>query len=282
MNDTGYNNYMEKDDITDKKIGLIAGNGELPILVAQSARQQGFKVISVCFDMKNFPIVSLNSDNAGYFGPGEVEKILRFLKDNCVDKVMFIGKVSKWLYFRNPKIDPRAVKALARQKRLNDDAIMLVAIEELEKENFEILDQTIFIKDFFVKKGLIAGITPNALEQEDIEYGFEIAKAIGKLDIGQTVVVKDKMILAVEAIEGTDQTIKRGCSLASGQAVVVKVSKPLQDQRFDVPVIGTKTVKTLKKYGGKILAIEADKTLVVNEEEVRNLAKKLKITVIAI
>ncbi|MEW5821059.1 MAG: LpxI family protein, partial [Cyanobacteriota bacterium] len=139
-----------------------------------------------------------------------------------------------------------------------------------------------FIKEFFAKKGLIAGKEPSAEQIVDIEYGFEVAKAIGDIDIGQTVVVQEKMVLAIEAIEGTDQAIKRGCKFGNGNATVVKVSKPSQDQRFDIPVVGTKTLRTMKKYGAKVLALEANETLIVDEEDFVKLADKLQLTVVAV
>lgn len=273
---------MTKIEIMNNKFAIIAGNGKLPVLVANNASKEGIEVFSICFDLKNYPKMKLSCKKAIYLGPGQLQKAADFLNENEIKQVLFIGKVSKEQYFRNPRIDKRALKVIAAKKRLNDDAIMLAAVEELEKENIEVLDQTIFIKEFFAKKGLIAGKEPSEMELEDIKYGFETAKLIGKMDIGQTVVVQDKMVLAIEAIEGTDQAIKRGCKLGKKNATVVKVSKPSQDQRFDIPVVGIKTLKTMKQYGAKILAIEADETLIINEDEFKELAERLNITVIAV
>ncbi|MGD9581110.1 MAG: LpxI family protein [Vampirovibrionia bacterium] len=273
---------MIEKEIINNKFAIIAGNGKLPELVANNAKKQGIEVYSICYDFKNYTKMKLACKKAVYLGPGQLQKAADFLLENEIKQVLFIGKVSKEQYFRNPRIDKRAIKALSGRKRLNDDAIMHAAVEELEKENIEVLEQTIFIKEFFAKKGLITGKEPDEKENEDIKYGFETAKIIGKMDIGQTVVVQDKMILAIEAIEGTDKAIKRGCELGNGKAVVVKVSKPSQDQRFDIPVVGMKTLKTMKKYGAKILAIEADETLIVNEEEFKKLAERYNITVIAV
>jgi DUF1009 family protein len=266
----------------NNKICVIAGNGELPLLACKKAKEQGYELYSVCFDKKNFLPIQMICKAAVYYGPGEVEKILKFLQQKQINQVMFIGKVPKSLYFKIHKIDARAVKVLKQMKRLNDDAIMLAAIHELEKENITVLEQTIFIKDYFAKKGIIAGEAPTQEQQIDIDYGFDIAKQMGKIDIGQTVVVHDKMILAVEAIEGTDAAIKRGCKFGKRKATVVKVSKPSQDQRFDIPVIGEKTLTAMRKYGGKVLAIEADETLIINEQKVKLLAERYNITVIAI
>lgn len=273
---------MTKNEIKNNRFAIIAGNGKLPLLVADNASKEGLEVFSICFDLKNYPKMKLFCKKAIYLGPGQLQKAANFLNENGIKQVLFIGKVSKEQYFRNPRIDKRALQAISGKKRLNDDAIMLAAVEELEKENITVLEQTLFIKEFFAKKGLISGNEPNDKEKEDINYGFETAKIMGKMDIGQTVVVQDKMILAIEAIEGTDQAIKRGCKLSNGNTIVVKVSKPSQDQRFDIPVVGIKTLQTMKKYGAKILAIEADETLIINEEEFRQLAERLNITVIAV
>lgn len=263
-------------------IGIIAGNGKLPAIVAKKARQEGYKVCAVCFDKKNYPEILLNSDKATYLGPGQTRKILSYLQENDVKELIFIGKVSKELMVRNPRLDKLALSHIKKMKRFNDDAIMLAAVEVLEENGIKVLEQTHFIKDFFAKPGLIAGNAPTETRYADITYGMEIAKEIGRMDIGQTVVVKDKMIMAVEAIEGTDQAIKRGCRLGRKNSTIVKVSKPSQDQRFDIPVVGCKTLLTMKRYKADVLAIEANETLIVNEEEFIKLANKLNITVIAV
>lgn len=268
--------------MNNKNLGIIAGNGILPVKVSYKAHQEGYNIFSVCFDSANHKEIKKYSQKSVFLSPGETQKILTFLHDNLVDKVIFIGKVPKSIYFTRPRIDSRGMEVLKKLKRLNDDSIMLTAIDELEKENIKVLEQTIFIKEYFAKKGMISKSVPTVSQNMDIEYGFEIAKLMGKHDIGQTVVVQDKMILAVEAIEGTDEAIKRGCKLGDGNAIVVKVSKPSQDQRFDIPVVGTKTLKTMNKYGGKLLAIEANETLIVDEEEFLSHANKYGITVIAI
>lgn len=273
---------MSRQEINGNRFGLVAGDGNLPVWVAQNAFKEGYEVCAVCYDKNNFSAIKPNAHNAIHIGPGEVGKGIQFLIDNGIKQVIMIGKVSKTMLFNNPMIDARAFKVLKRLKRMNDDAIMLGVIEELESEGINVLNQTIFIKDFFAKKGIIVGPEPTENQLEDIQYGFELAKAMGKLDIGQTVVVQDKMILAVEAIEGTDLAIKRGCKLGSGKAVIVKVSKPSQDQRFDIPVVGEKTLKNMKKYGGKLLALEAEQTLIVNEEKFASCAKALGIQVIVV
>jgi hypothetical protein len=156
-------------------------------------------------------------------------------------------------------------------------------VEELEKIGVTILDQTIFIKNTFVSKGNLTKLAPTDEQMQDIEYGYKIAKEMGNLDVGQSVVMKDKMILAVEAIEGTDKCIERGAKLARGrQAVIVKVSKPKQDKRFDIPAVGLRTVKVMKRYGASVLALEAGETIIVDQAEMIKFADKHKIVVLAI
>ena len=207
--------------------------------------------------------------------------MIDIMKGEGVNQVSFIGKVHKGLLFR-PILDARARKMIKDVKRLNDDSVMLRIVKELEGENISVLDQTIFLKENFPPKGLIGNIEPDENQIIDIEYGFQIAKEIGRLDLGQSVVVQNKMILAVETIEGTDKTIERGCKMGSKGATVVKVSKPNQDKRFDVPAVGVKTLKTMKKFGASVLAIEADETFAIELDKMIEFANKNKMVLIAV
>ncbi len=268
--------------LTAKKIGLIAGEGELPVRLAESAKKNGFEVTAFALSCDNRRELKQNCNTIYTYGPGEIEKILSALHREQIKEITFIGKVHKGLLFRNPRLDARAIKLLKQKTRLNDDAIMLTLSDELNKEGIDVLDQTLFLKDMLALKCVYGKYLPDESQIADIEYGFSIAKEIGKIDIGQTVVVKNKMILAVEAIEGTDKTIQRGCRLGKKDAAVVKVSKPKQDNRFDVPTVGLETLKTIKKYGGKILAVEAGKTFVVGKNEMVKFADKNKMVFIAV
>ena len=272
----------------DKIQALIAGDGELPIHVAKMAARDGYDVICISLCSKNRSELHKYCKKVYSFGPGEVLKILETLKNENVKQLTFIGKVSKEFLLRNPKLDKKAremlTEILASDKRLNDDSVMMLLVDELEKNGIQVLNQTIFIKELLVKKQVFTQLEPNEKQLEDINYGFQLAKAIGGLDIGQTVVVQNKMVLAVEAIEGTDKAIKRGAKLANKvhAAVVVKVSKPKQDNRFDIPTVGLKTIKTMKKYGANVLAIEAGETLIVEEEKMIEFANKHKMVVVAV
>jgi len=268
-----------------KKIqGLIAGEGILPVNAAKCASEQDYDVICISFDSKNYHDLKKYCKKVYKFAPGEVEKILITLNEEQVEQLTFIGKVSKTILFspRNLKLDKRAFNLIKTAKKLNDDALMLLMIKELEKENIEALDQTLFIKNLLVKKGVLGEHQPTPEQLEDIEFGFGLAKEMGRLDIGQSVVVQNKMILAVEAIEGTDRAIERGCKLGNKNAVVVKVSKPNQDKRFDIPAIGMRTIKAMKRYGGTVIALEADETFIIDREKMIDYADKNEIVVIAV
>jgi UDP-2,3-diacylglucosamine hydrolase len=266
----------------EKIQGLIAGVGDLPVQVAIAAQKSGYKVICISLSSSNRHELAKYCDKIYSFGPGELQKIVDKLHENQVKQLTFIGKVSKGVLFRNPKLDKRAIGLIKNMKKLNDDAVMLTLTEELKKEGINVIDQTLFIKDLLVEKGVIGSLEPDENQKIDIEYGFNIAKEVGRLDLGQTVVVQNKMILAVEAIEGTDKAIERGCKLGNGKAVVVKVSKPVQDKRFDIPTVGVGTLKTMKKYGANVLAIEANETFIVERKKMIEFAKKNNMVIIAV
>ncbi len=272
---------MEK---LDKIQALIAGDGELPVHVARMAARDGYDVICISLCSKNRSELHKYCKKVYSFGPGEVLKILETLKNESIRQLTFIGKVSKEILFRNPKLDKKAIELLTSAKKLNDDAVMMLAVDELEKNGIQVLNQTIFIKELLVKKQVFTKLQPTEEQLADIDYGFQIAKEMGRLDIGQSVIVQNKMVLAVEAIEGTDKAIKRGAKLANKAhaAVVVKVSKPKQDNRFDIPTVGLKTLKTMRRYGANVLAVEANETLIVEQDKMIEFADKHKMVVVAV
>lgn len=266
----------------EKTQGLIAGDGELPVKLAQSAQKSGFDVVAISLSPDNRKQLEKYCKKVYSFGPAEIIKIEEKLIEEGVKQLSFIGKVHKALLLKNPKLDSKALELIKSMEKLNDDAVMLSIVNELEKIGITVLDQTIFIKNLMIPKGVLTETQPTKEEQDDISYGFGLAKEMGKLDIGQSVVIKNKMILAVEAIEGTDKCVQRGCKLARGGAIVVKVSKPSQDKRFDIPTVGLKTIKNLKRYGGKILAVEAGETIIVEQKELIKFANRHKIVVVAV
>lgn len=180
------------------------------------------------------------------------------------------------------KFDARAIELLKTVKRLNDDEVMLLIVREFEKAGITVLDQTIFIKNLMIPAGVLGKHKPTPEQLEDVNYGFWLAKEMGGVDVGQSVVIKDKMIMAVEAIEGTDACIKRGAKFAKKNAAVIKVSKPKQDKRFDIPAVGLRTLKTMKKYKANLLAVEANETIIVDQENVIKFADENNIVIMAV
>jgi len=265
-----------------KKLGLIAGDGELPLSMAKSATEQGHEIVAVSLSPVNMRELKEVCSKVYSCGAGQVQKIVDIILSEGITQISFIGKVSKTMLLRNLRLDSRAIKILKGAKRLNDDALMLGLIESIKQDGIEVIDQTLFLKEYFPEKGLIGKYAPDDFQKIDIDYGFQMAKAIGGLDIGQTVVVQDKMVLAAEAIEGTDRCIERGCKLGSKKATVVKVSKPEQDKRFDVPAVGMRTIRNIHRFGGKVLAVEAGETFVVEKQKMIEFADKHKMVFIAI
>lgn len=266
----------------ENKQGLIAGDGILPVRMAQYAKENGFDV--VCISLANDNVRELKKYCSKVFSchPGEVNKIEAILKEEQIKQMTFLGKVHKKVLLQLHRFDKRAIDLIKEASRLNDDQVMLMIVEELRKIGVEVLDQTIFIKNLMIPAGVLGKHKPTEAQMNDVNYGFWLAKEMGKLDVGQSVVIKDKMIMAVEAIEGTDVCIKRGAKLAKGNAVVVKVSKPKQDKRFDIPAIGMKTLRTMKHYHANLIAVEANETIIVDQEKVIKYADEHNIVIMAV
>lgn len=262
---------------------LVAGDGNLPVSMAKSAAANGFEVVCISLSGDNYKELKKYCSKVVSYGPGQVNSITKFLKEEGIKQLTFLGKVSKTMLVKRPKLEKRAIEMLKEMRKLNDDAVMLKIVAEMESIGITILDQTIFIKNLMVQKGVLTKKAPTEAQNLDIEYGFKIAKQMGGLDIGQSVVMKDRMIMAIEAIEGTDRCIKRGGKLARKKnAVVVKVAKPAQDKRFDIPAVGLRTIKTMKKYGANVLALESNETIIVNADKMIDFANKNDIVIVAL
>ena len=266
----------------ESKQGLIAGDGNLPVEVAKCAKNNGCEVICISLSKDNLKQLKKHCDKVYSCHPGEINKIEKILKDEGIKQLTLIGKVHKRVLLKVNKFDKRAIELLKEAIRLNDDGVMLLIINELEKLGITVLDQTIFIKNLMIPAGVLGKIKPTEDQIKDVDYGYWMAKEMGKVDVGQSVVVKNKMIMAVEAIEGTDVCIKRGCKLAKKGACVIKVAKPAQDKRFDIPAIGLKTLKKIHKYKGSLIAVEANETIIVNQKKVIDYADKHGIVIMAV
>lgn len=264
-----------------RKIGLIAGNGEFPIIFAQAAKMEGYKVIAIAHKGETLKELENWVDGIQWVRIGKLGKLIDFFKKNGVKDVALVGGITKRKMFTEIMPDSRALSLALRLKTKKDDAILRAVARELEKEGLIVQPSTLFVPSILAPRRCLTEHKPNKEQQCDIEFGWEMAKAIGALDIGQCVVVKQQTVLAVEAIDGTDETIKRGGALAKG-AVVVKVSKPQQDLRFDVPTVGLNTIKNMISVSASVLAIEAGKTLMFDREDMIEEANKAGIGIVSL
>lgn len=266
-------NKIEMSKVT--RIGLVAGEGLLPRHVATNARIQGIDVVPFIVGKDNHKLREVCKHKGHRIVPGLVRRTLDLMLQEKITHLVFAGKVDKWVLLKDPRIDDIAVEAIRQYSRLNDDAVMLWIIEQLEQRGIRILPQADFLREFFLPEKLLTDRTPNDQELRDARYGFEIAKEMGRLDIGQTIVAHSGMIIAVEAIEGTDECLKRAGKVSGRKGgVVVKVAKPDQDQRFDIPTVGLRTLKTMHRAGLHMLVTEAGQTLYLEPEEMKAYANR--------
>jgi len=266
-----------------EKIGLIAGNRKFPLLFAETARKQGCSIVAVAIKGDTSPRLKSLVDKIHWIGLCEFSRMLEIFKKEGITKVVMAGQISPHrLFSKEVQQDPQLQRILHSIKDKRADSIFGRIAQRLKEEGLELLDSTTYIGDYLPKKGTLTKLAPTFDGWEDIYFGLEIAKAIGYLDIGQTVAVKHKAIVAVEALEGTDNLIRRAGRLSRGGFTVVKVSKPKQDMRFDIPVIGLNTVKNIIKAKGDCLAIEAEKTLFIDREKSVQLADRKGLCIVAV
>lgn len=266
-----------------KKLGLIAGMGLLPSIIAADARSKGFMIFTAALKGLADGTEREYSDSSEVINAGRLGSFFGFFKKHGVKEVLFAGKVPKLsLYDGTVVPDLRALGVLAKLPDRGDDTIMDTVVAEFGKEGISFLDMRDFCGDLLTPVGKLTAKGPSRDEKRDIEFGFRMAKAIGALDIGQTVVVKDLTVMSVEAIEGTDEAIRRGGGLAGRGAVVVKVSRPGQDMRYDVPVVGPETLDAMAAVGARVLAVEAGKSIVIERESFIRKASYAGITVVGV
>ena len=257
---------------------LIAGNGTYPFLIARGARAAGVKKIVVAaFEGETDPLLANEVDEIIWMRVGQVGKLLSAARKSESSHGIMAGQIApKNLFDLRP--DLKALLLLATLKERNAESLFSTLAQELDKAGVALLPATTFLDESLVTSGWIAGPKLRKRALENIEFGHRIAKEVSRLDIGQTVIVKNGTVLAVEGFEGTDETIKRGGMLGRGDACMVKVSKPNHDMRFDVPVIGTKTLETAATAGINIIALEAGCTLLLEKEKLLALAEQLGVT----
>jgi DUF1009 family protein len=266
-----------------KSIGIIAGTGDLPKIIARDARDRGFKVITIALENLASPDLNRVSDEIKWINVGKLGELIDTLKEFDAKEAIMAGKVPKTLLYKS-KLTPdlRAVKLLFSLKDKSDDSILNAITKELEKEGIHVIDTPTFSPHLLTPEGVLTDDPPAMDEWKDIEFGWRIAKEIGRLDIGQTVVVKGQAVMAVEAIEGTDEAILRGGKLSGEGAVVIKVSKPHQDMRLDVPVIGLDTLKSMVEVRARVIAVEAQRSMIVNRERLIKEAEESGISIVGI
>jgi DUF1009 family protein len=280
----------EMDATAPMRLGLLAGAGEFPIRFARAARNAGHYVY--CLGVSGMASEELyDACDEFRFAPlARFGKAIRLFRKAGVQRVIMAGKIEKTVLFhpfRWIRLMPdwRTIHMWVRYARENkkDDTILLAVIREFERDGL-IFDSALkYCPELLVKHGFLTGRRPNAAQWKDIRFGWDLAREMGRLDIGQTVVVNDTAVIAVEAIEGTDRCIKRAGELCRrGGFTVVKVAKPHQDMRFDVPTVGVETIKTMHESGGKVLAIESGMTIMINPQEVASLADKFGIAIVAV
>ena len=253
---------MSQTDIPTSRYAIIAGNGSFPFFVLDAARDQGIEPLLVAIKEEASQELSQKTSNIHWLSLGEVSKLLELLSAERIEKVVLAGQVKHAQLFSTIKADGLVRWALGGLKRRNTDALIGAFVRMLEGRGIRVVDSTLFLKPLLATPGTMTRRGPDEGEQADITYGREIAKKVAGLDIGQTIVVADRACVAVEAMEGTDAAIERASSLSNGRRlIVVKVSKPKQDMRFDVPVIGHRTIQVMRSSNATVLAVDAGKTL---------------------
>lgn len=250
-------------------------------MVADSAKKQGLRVVAVAHKDETDPVLAERVDVITWINLGQLGRLIHALKRNGVQKALMAGTVSKRRMFEKVRFDLKGISLISRLAVFHDDNILRAVASQLAKDGIEIVPSTQYLPELLAPPGCLTEKRPGKEEKEDIQLGWTIAKELGRLDVGQCVVVRNGTVLALEAIEGTNETIMRGGKLAREKAVVVKVSKPDQDLRFDVPSVGLETVTVMSQVKASVLAVEAGKTLLFDREEMIDYADKAGISIVS-
>ena len=262
-------------------LGIIAGNGVYPKVLADAARRGGVKkLVIAAFTDETDREIEKDADVIEWLRVGQLGRLLKFFREHNVHRAIMAGQIApKNLFDLRP--DVKALVVLAKLKQRNAESIFSAIADELGKAEIHLLPATTFLENDLAAKGLVAGAKLSRGEEDDVDLGWSIAKEIARLDIGQTIIVKNGTVLAVEAFEGTNDAIKRGGALARESAVMIKVAKPNQDMRFDVPVIGVETIRIALEAKLRVVAVEAGKTLLLQRDKVIDAAQNAKISIVA-
>src|SRR5262245_54765685 len=264
------------------RYGLIAGNGKFPFLVLDAARSQGIDMVVAAIKEEAFEEINSAARTVHWISLGQLSKLIKTFKQEGVTRAIMAGQVKHKQIFSSIVPDLKLVKLLASLASKNTDSLIGAVAGVLEEEGITLMESTTFLKPLLPEAGVLTARAPNESETKDIEYGRRIAREIARMDIGQSVVVRDQACVAVEAMEGTDDVIRRAASLAANQPItVIKVSKPKQDMRFDVPVVGLPTVELMAQTNATALAIDARKTLLIDRDKVVAFANERQISIVA-
>lgn len=265
-----------------QRIGLIAGNGRFPIIFAVNAKRLGYHVSAVAHEGETEPELANHVDRIQWIKIGQLNKLIQAFKEDDISQAVMLGGIKKTHVFTTVRPDFRALALAAKLALWKDDDILREIAAELEREGIMIRESTFGLQGILVEEGTLTRRSPTKKEWDDIRYGWEVAHEIGRLDIGQCVVIKDRVVVAVEAVEGTDAAIKRGGELAQEGAVVVKRSKPQQDLRFDLPAVGPRTIEVMQSVKASVLALEAGKTVLLDRDAMLENARRAGVTIVGI
>lgn len=265
-----------------EQLGMIAGAGELPAVIARQAHTHGQFLPTVALSAQVATVLAPYCPTIVHYGPGQLSKIIRTLQQHNVVQVVIVGKVEKRFFFEKPRLDFRLLRRLAQLPDYQDVTLLQALVTEFAREGLEVVEQTRLLRHLITPEGILGKWPPKPREWEDIAYGFLQAQQLAAMDIGQTLVVRRRTVLAVEALEGTDATIRRGCQYGQRGSVVVKVSRPQQDMRFDVPTIGPDTLQEAINGGASVLAIEAGKTLSLRLPELMTMANTHRVALVGV
>lgn len=265
-----------------QRIGLIAGNGRFPIIFADNAKRLGYAVSAVAHIGETAPELEQHVERIHWIKIGQFNKLISALKEDGIRQAVMLGGVSKTHVFTTVRPDFRALALASRLRAWKDDAILREVAAELEREGIQIRESTFGLTGILVEEGALTKRSPTKKEWEDIDFGWDMAHEIGRLDIGQCVVIKDRVVVAVEAVEGTDETIRRAGALGREGVVVVKRCKPQQDLRFDLPAVGPRTIETMEAVHAAVLALEAGRTVLLDRDETLSKAEQAGIAIVGI
>lgn len=265
-----------------KKIGLIAGSGQFPILFANAARQKGWKIHAAAYRDEAHSDLDQHVDSLEWFHLGQIGRLIKYFRQKGITQAVMMGAIRKTRMFTNVKPDIKFLTLMASMRNTHDDAVLRAFAKLMEKEGIQIKPSTLLLPDLLAPAGVWTRRKPSRAEKQDIQLGWHLAKEIGRLDIGQCIVVGGGTVLAVEAIEGTDAAIRRGGEFGKGQAVVIKVCKPSQDTRFDIPAVGLGTIESMKAANVQALAIEAGKAVVFDREAMVLKADAYKMAIVSL